>query len=642
MFCKYCGKEVPAGAAFCVYCGKKQDVPAPAAETQPVILEERPAVQEPVQEIPAQVPYADPYGPYVQPEMPQKKKNNLPVILAAVGGGLALVLVLIVLLVKFVLPMLGIQHRLSGGEVYSSDIYDAAEENGTDVWEIPEDSEEAAVQEEEAITIEEYIQQVVVPAYREKYEAIVYEPDDTIPDYHEYEDADEPDTDDWDDDLDDEADWDSDDREEPFFPDVFIEEDMDYQYYVCFADVTHDGIPDMIVLMLDAYNDGIVQVYTEADGETRKIFQSRGSTFHVGGFNDVYLYYEDGEAYLVYDSDAMWQGVGEQICAVFYLDEYGSRYPLTACELESDDGMVDEVEYNEFASFRNWYVDQSYAIYAGSRGYWMEQTAEEAFAGLEMSGTPDESWEPLAILPGETVEIDLDGDGSTELCGLEAVLRDDEYYSRYTLTVNGQAVTELEGFYASLRVVDIDVTDGQKELVFFTTLDSGTLDAYEIYTMRDGAAVRAANVKDIPVMQGLGHLSRMSTDDFPGNGTFCIYADTPIYVSSFGCMYVQIPYVYDGVSVTAVEQEQYAVSYYEGITYKGFAAIGDYTVYTEPGGSEAAFTMPRGEIGIPQAVAIRNGKVWLQVSWGLESDDVGWIEGSDEMYTYFCQPEGWG
>lgn len=83
MFCKYCGKEVPAGAVFCVYCGKKQDVPAPAAETQPVILEERPAVQEPVQEIPAQVPYADPYGPYVQPEMPQKKKNNLPVILAA-------------------------------------------------------------------------------------------------------------------------------------------------------------------------------------------------------------------------------------------------------------------------------------------------------------------------------------------------------------------------------------------------------------------------------------------------------------------------------------------------------------------------------------------------------------------------------
>ena len=264
----------------------------------------------------------------------------------------------------------------------------------------------------------------------------------------------------------------------------------------------------------------------------------------------------------------------------------------------------------------------------------------EATPVPEATPEPAMPMEPIAVAAGEAYEYDLDGDGVNERIQLTA--EQGEYYENYTLLLNDQPVPieGAEGFETELWIVDIDAGDRQKELCFSVMQDSYGLGVYAIIGWRDGVPTVLADLKSIPILMGRGAVHRKITQEFPGDGTFTVWADTPVYSDAFGCMYVGVPYVYDGVSVAAAETQVYSLRVDSALA-PHYAAYTPFKAYSEPGGSLELFTATLGTVYVPDQLALVGGTLYLHVV-SEDGAQSGWISEKSDRSAYYEVPPGWG
>lgn len=247
--------------------------------------------------------------------------------------------------------------------------------------------------------------------------------------------------------------------------------------------------------------------------------------------------------------------------------------------------------------------------------------------------------EPVVIAEGEMHEYDLDGDGVNER--IELTAEQGEYYGTYTLLVNGQQAAQGDGHRAELWIVDIDAADRQKELCFSTMQDSDGIGVYKLATWRDGAPLVLADLPSIPILMGRGAVYRKNAQAFPGDGTFTVWADTPVYSPAFGCYFLAVPYTYDGVSVKAAETQTYALRVNENSLENYYAAYTPFKAYAEPGGSLEAFTASVGTVYVPDQLALAGGTLYLHVV-SADGTQSGWISEKSEVSAYYEAPPAWG
>ena len=169
---------------------------------------------------------------------------------------------------------------------------------------------------------------------------------------------------------------------------------------------------------------------------------------------------------------------------------------------------------------------------------------------------------------------------------------------------------------------------------------SYTLGAYSLSTWRDGAPLPLADLTSIPILMGRGAVYRKSTQEFPSDGTFTVWADTPVHSPSFGSMYVGIPYTYDGVSVAAAETQVYGLRV-DAPLAPFYAANTPFKAYAEPGGGLEAFTASVGTVYVPDQLALAGGTLYLHVV-SEDGAQSGWISEKSETSAYYAAPPGWG
>lgn len=93
------------------------------------------------------------------------------------------------------------------------------------------------------------------------------------------------------------------------------------------------------------------------------------------------------------------------------------------------------------------------------------------FAGFAMA---EETFDAVELVPGETVELELNGDGATESVMLEVTYDEEGYMETATLTVAGEAVWSRDWCYVvSAYAADVDA-DGACEI--FVTGDEASDD----------------------------------------------------------------------------------------------------------------------------------------------------------------------
>ena len=573
---------------YCTHCGKEiQD--GAAFCTYCGTPQSAPVQAAPVRNS----PYSDPAP------MPVKKNSKVPVLIAAIAGGAVVLAALIFVFIQFILP------AVTGANkpqvvVGSSSTVSLPAETSSAVPASEADRPEADGASEDGVSGDSVsdggalAQEVLLPLFRET------------------------------------------------FVETFSESALsDPNYAVTLRDVTEDGQDDMIVLERDEFN-GTVRVYTAAEDGVRQIFESTGSTVHVGGFRDVYLYEENGQDYLLLVEDGMWQGVGELTYSVFTLNPDGSRNVLVDDKVESEeDKTVDEKAYEDYCARRADYIDASMPIYAGSRYIWLEETADIVFADVTGGPAGVKAMEPICIGDNETLAYDLDGDGAAE--SITLVSEPGDYYNGYNVLINGKPI-DADGYYtgygAELLIVDTDTRDGCAELLFSTYQDSDGLGAYSLIAYRDGRVSLNCDLRAIQLMMGRGHIYRKYGERFPGDGTFVVWADTPVYNGAFGCMYIGVPFTFDGNAVQEMKTEEYELLFPFDLSemYKAGTA---FKAYTEPGGAQEAFTAQVGEIYLPDRLAFIGGTLYLHIA----SEDgavSGWISEKSDMYAYYAMPPAWG
>lgn len=139
-----------------------------------------------------------------------------------------------------------------------------------------------------------------------------------------------------------------------YFWEHYTQDDM-----VCLADVTHDGMEDMIVVhFADPDRMQILgYVYTLREGTVTEIYSKLGSSTHAGGFFGWYLIPVPGSEYynLCEESFGMWQGMGILSFREYLLDEEGNEIETDYLYVDSsEEGSHDENGYITEAAYENY------------------------------------------------------------------------------------------------------------------------------------------------------------------------------------------------------------------------------------------------------------------------------------------------
>jgi len=120
---------------------------------------------------------------------------------------------------------------------------------------------------------------------------------------------------------------------------------------VCLADVTHDGIDEMIVVHRMENQDIEGYVYTVKDGQVSKIYEKRGAEVHAGGFFTWYLVDKGDHWNLAEEDFSMWQGMGSVGYTEYYLSEDGDMIDVFSIGCPEDDNDVDDEGYVKSDAF---------------------------------------------------------------------------------------------------------------------------------------------------------------------------------------------------------------------------------------------------------------------------------------------------
>lgn len=135
---------------------------------------------------------------------------------------------------------------------------------------------------------------------------------------------------------------------------TFFYENFSPDDKVVIADVTHDGINDMIVIIQeDEWSYECILCIGSETNEMTKIQLDRGGNFHAGGFFNIYIRQtEDGFSNLGRQSYNMWQGYGTLSFDEYYLDSSGNIILVESIEASSpsNDIPISNEEYQRYES----------------------------------------------------------------------------------------------------------------------------------------------------------------------------------------------------------------------------------------------------------------------------------------------------
>lgn len=162
---------------------------------------------------------------------------------------------------------------------------------------------------------------------------------------------------------------------------------------VCLADVTHDGIDDMIVIHQDNNDEYVYYgyVYTATDSSVKQIYEKSGTTSHIGGFFNWYLV-EDSESWnLAEEYFEMWQGRGETGFRQYYLSNSGEETEVSRIYVPASD---DEV-YPEGGV-----TEEAMSSYSNRLGKVIENTYRMFYSYSESSAKPKEIETDPAVIFG--------------------------------------------------------------------------------------------------------------------------------------------------------------------------------------------------------------------------------------------------
>lgn len=121
-----------------------------------------------------------------------------------------------------------------------------------------------------------------------------------------------------------------------YFYDYFKESD-----YAYLADVTHDGVEDMLVVQKSSENECRLYAWIftiEDNGTIKEIYQERTGVDHASGFFNWFIKTgDDGTANLGREYYGLWHSYGAEIFVESYFDNEGNEYPIEQIEVNSDD-----------------------------------------------------------------------------------------------------------------------------------------------------------------------------------------------------------------------------------------------------------------------------------------------------------------
>lgn len=157
-----------------------------------------------------------------------------------------------------------------------------------------------------------------------------------------------------------------------FFYNNYADTDIVY-----LADVTHDGVEDMVVVNFsDEYRSVVYgHVYTIRNGVVTEIYSKQGSDYHAGGFFAWYLVPVPDSDYwnLASESFGMWQGVGSVTYSEYILTNEGYAIEVNYLELDSSvegnhdaSGMVTDGAWSAYTKELNEELANCFRIYCSS------------------------------------------------------------------------------------------------------------------------------------------------------------------------------------------------------------------------------------------------------------------------------------
>lgn len=149
-----------------------------------------------------------------------------------------------------------------------------------------------------------------------------------------------------------------------------------------YADVTHDGTEETIVLRYDA--ETMVYLLSVETAEGKVIWQAEGSTVHTG-YMGYYLYEENGLSYLLRWNPACWGGSYAYSYEIFTLNEVGEEHVLREKSFCFETGSSDQILAIDVEGLRaleadlNTLLARSIVLIDTNDGTVLYSTAEHAF-----------------------------------------------------------------------------------------------------------------------------------------------------------------------------------------------------------------------------------------------------------------------
>ncbi|HEX3078187.1 MAG TPA: hypothetical protein VHQ24_15100 [Lachnospiraceae bacterium] len=239
----------------------------------------------------------------------------------------------------------------------------------------------------------------------------------------------------------------------------------------------------------------------------------------------------------------------------------------------------------------------------------------------------------------KTYEYDLNGDGTPEKILYKSVFDEESYSVKMKLYINGKlcySKVSINSFGTQLQVLDIDTSDSYQELYLHAVMDSDGICNPELVRY-DGEKLTKLSGFNPNKPNKYFDLYRFGIDKVNGDGTFTIFADTPIYSDAFGCYTCEIKYQVKGNTVSLVPTKTYSFTQYSR-DYKYVARV-TIPVYVKAGSKTVSFRVKKGEsLSVDKFYVTQAGKVYIKVI--NSKGESGWVKSKQQ--DLFKEIPQWG
>lgn len=159
----------------------------------------------------------------------------------------------------------------------------------------------------------------------------------------------------------------------------FFFEHFSLKDLVCLADVTHDGIDEMIVTHIaEGYTQDVetenpscsAKIFSIINNQPTLIYEMDGGYSHVEGFFDIYLI-RDGDYFNIGDEiDQMWQGLGEVRFDEYYIGENGEKKIVSSISTNDSaishtpNGKISDEGFLTYTKLLDQKISNSYLVFS--------------------------------------------------------------------------------------------------------------------------------------------------------------------------------------------------------------------------------------------------------------------------------------